>query len=493
MKFQVFKNGQPLLDLTLSGVYLFGADMIPLRHVDKIEFKDGEIECVKKSNEAAGLALLWGIEDTGHHLLLATTRLPERLEPYNLNLELARARMMQITLKREDWALFDQSDKFEEMAQEVEDLFIKALQHISVPERASVFADQSLRKGIEFSEKLAAKHAEQFLAARFRNKALGRHSLGCEVNLDQMEDEKYRKWLLEMFGFVTMPINWAQIERRKGEFDFQKLDKCIQYVAGRRVAICAGPLLKFSPDSIPAWLLEKKPTFEKIREDAYAFITAVVTHFSKSVHAWRVISGINALNCFGFSFEQVMEMTRTACLAARAADSKSRKMVELIYPWGEYYAVDKTSVPPLVYADMVIQSGISFDAFGLQIHFGKDVPGMHVRDMMQISSRLDCFAAVPKAVHITGVSVPDNPGPDVKQAQRAGCWRKPWDATVQAAWLEEFYKASLGRPFINTVTYSCLADQADQPTEGCGLLTRDMTPKKSFLVIAKFQKTILKR
>ncbi|MCE5187346.1 MAG: endo-1,4-beta-xylanase [Planctomycetaceae bacterium] len=493
MKFQVFKNGKPLLDFTLSGAYLFGSDLIPLRHVDKIEFKDGEIECLKKSPDAAGLALLWPIEDTGHLLLLNTTRLPERPLPYNLNLELARARMMQITLKREDWALFDQSDKFEEMAQEVEDLFIKALQYISVPERASVYADQSLRKGVEFSEKLAAKHAEQFLAARFRNKALGRHSLGCEVNLDQMADEKYRKWLLEMFGFITIPINWAQIEPRKGEYYFEKLDQCIQYLAGRRVAICAGPLLKFTPDFMPQWLLQQKPGFEKIREDAYAFITAVVTRFAKSVHAWRVISGINALNCFNFTFEQAMEMTRTACLAARAADNKSRKMVELIYPWGEYYASDKTTVPPLVYVDMVIQSGISFDAFGLQLHFGKDVPGMHVRDMMQISSRLDCFAAVPKAVHITGVSVPDSPGPDVMATERAGCWRKPWDPSIQAAWIEEFYKASLGRPFINTVTYSCLADHPDQPTAGCGLLTKDMTPKKSFLVMAKFQKTILKR
>ncbi len=493
MKFQVFKDGKPLQDFTLSGAYLFGADMIPLRHVDKIEFRDGQIECVKKANDAAGLTLLWPIENTGHLLLLSTTRLPERAEPYNLNLELARARMMQITLKREDWSLFDQSDKLEVMAQEVEDLFIKALQHISVPEQASVFADQSLRKGIEFSEKLAAKHAEQFLAARFRNKALGRHSLGCEVNLDQMADEKYRKWLLEMFGFVTVPINWAQIERSKGQYDFEKIEQCIQHMAGRRIAVCAGPLLKFTPDSVPKWLLDEKPGFEKIREDAYAFITAVVTRFSKSVHAWRVISGINALNCFGFSFEQVMEMTRTACLAARAADNKSRKMIELIYPWGEYYANDKTTVPPLVYADMIIQSGISFDAFGLQFHFGKDLPGMHVRDMMQISSRLDCFAAVPKAVHITGVSVPDNTGTDETVADRAGSWRKSWDPAVQAAWIEEFYKAALGRPFINTVTYSCLADYPEQINPGCGLLTKDMTPKKAFLVMAKFQKTILKR
>ncbi len=491
MEFQLFKNGKPLKTLSLAGAYLFGADMIPLRRVDKIAFENGVLECQKKSRDSAGLTLLWPIEGNGQ-LLLNTTRLPEREEPYNLNLELARARLMQITLKREDWALFDQSDELDAMAQEVQNLFIEALQHISLPAEASVFADQALKKGVEFSEKLAAKHAEQFLAARFRNKGLGRHTLGCEINPALIGDEKYRKWLLEMFGFITIPVNWAQIETEKGEYDFELMDKCVQSLAGRRLALCAGPLLKFSPDHIPQWLLDKKPDYEKIREYAYEFISQIVSRYKKFIHVWRTISGMNAMNCFGFNFEQVIEMTRTACLAAKSADAKSRKVVEIAYPWGEYYAHDKTTVPPLVYVDMVIQSGISFDAFGLQFHFGKDEPGKHIRDMMQISSRLDCFAAAPKPVHITGVSIPDSHGEDGLAQHKAGSWRKEWDQDLQATWLEEFYKLSLARPYVNTVTYSCLADHCDSPMKSCGLLTEKLSPKKVFLVVAKFQRSILK-
>ncbi|MHC4373740.1 MAG: endo-1,4-beta-xylanase [Planctomycetota bacterium] len=491
MEFQLFKNGKPLKSLSLAGAYLFGADMIPLRRVDKIAFENGVLECQKKSRDSAGLSLLWPIEGNGQ-LLLNTTRLPEREEPYNLNLELARARLMQITLKREDWALFDQSDELDAMAQEVQNLFIEALQNISSPREASVFADQALKKGVEFSEKLAAKHAEQFLAARFRNKGLGRHTLGCEINPALIGDEKYRKWLLEMFGFITIPVNWAQIETEKGEYDFELLDKCVQSLAGRRLALCAGPLLNFSPDHIPQWLLDKKPDYEKIREYAYEFISQIVSRYKKFIHVWRTISGMNAMNCFGFNFEQVIEMTRTACLAAKSADAKSRKIVEIVYPWGEYYAYDKTTVPPLVYVDMVIQSGISFDAFGLQFHFGKDEPGKHIRDMMQISSRLDCFAAAPKPVHVTGVSIPDAHGEDGRAQQKAGSWRKEWDQDLQATWLEEFYKLSLARPYVNTVTYSCLADHCDSPMQSCGLLTEKLSPKKAFLVVAKFQRSILK-
>lgn len=492
MKFQLFKDGKPLSTLTTSGVYLFGADMIPLRHIDTIEFQKGILECRKRSRDSAGLALLWPIEGQGN-LLLNTTRLPEREEPYNLNLELARARLMQITLKREDWALFDESDKLDAMVQDVQDLFIQAVQNISKPAEASVFADQALRKGIEFSETLARKHAEQYLAARFRNRAIGRHSLGCQIDPARIGEEKYRKWLLDTFAFITYPINWADIEKERGEYDFGALDNCLKHLAGRRLALCAGPLLQFSKDHLPAWLLAEKPNFEKIREYAYQFVSETVSRYSRYFHAWRVISGMNAMNYFGFNFEQVLEMTRTACLAAKSVDNKSRKIVDLLYPWGEYYAADKTTVPPLVYADMVIQSGISFEAFGLQFHFGKDAAGMHIRDMMQISSRLDCFSAVPKAVHVTGVSVPDRHGDGEMSAERAGSWHKPWTPEVQAEWLEAFYKVALGRSYINSVTYSRFADQPETDATHCGLMNADMTPKKAFVVMAKFQRTILKR
>jgi GH35 family endo-1,4-beta-xylanase len=492
LEFQVFKNGQPQKTLSLAGAYLFGADMIPLRRVDKIAFKDGVLKCQKRSQDSAGLSLLWKIDGNGQ-LLLNTTRLPERKEPYNLNLELARARLMQITLKREDWSLFDQIDELDVMAQEVQDLFIEALQHISEPGKASIFADKALKKGIEFSEKLAAKHAEQFLAVRLRNKTLGRHTLGCEIEPALMGDEKYTKWLLEMFGYITIPVKWAQIEAEKGEYDFGELDKCVQALAGRRLALCMGPLLRFTPEHIPQWLIKEKPGFEKIREHAYEFITEIVSRYKKFIHVWRVISGMNGMNCFGFNFEQVIEMTRTACLASKSADAKSRKVVELVYPWGEYYAHDKTTVPPLVYVDMVIQSGISFDAFGLQFHFGKDEPGKHIRDMMQISSRLDCFAPAPKPVHITGISIPDSHGKDDRSQHKAGSWRKAWDQDLQATWLEEFYKLSLARSFVSTATYSRLADHKNDPMNGCGLLTDELAPKKAFLVVAKFQRSILKR
>jgi len=486
LQFLVYQNGKPVKDVVLSGAYLFGMDMVPLRYVESITFGNGVIDCVRKGDDAAGLALLWPVEGAGT-FLLPTTRLPERQEPYVLNVELARARLMQITLKREDWALFEEMDKFAEPAHEAQDLFIQALQHISDPAKASVLADEALKKGLLFSERLSLRYAEQYLTLRFKNRGFGKHTLGCCIEPERIGDKRYSKWLLEMFGFVTVPVNWSQIVPERGRYNFSALDECMDYLGGRRLAVSCGPLLCFEAGKVPGWLLDQKPGFEEVREQAYEFVGKIVSRYGKHVHFWTVISGMNAKNCFGFTYEQMIEMTRTACLAAKTADAKGRRIIEVIYPWGEYYAWEKMTMPAMIYTDVVIQSGISFDAFGLVLEFGKDQPGMHIRDMMQISSRLDCFAAFNKPLHITAAV----PGAAVECA-RVGTWKKPWDQAVQAEWIEQFYKIALGRPYVSTVTYAHLVDEPNAFVSAAGLVDKNLTPKKAFLTVAKFQKMILK-
>jgi len=492
VRFQVFQKGKTAEDFSLSAAYMFGIDSIPLRSSSKIKCKNGMIECKRKSMDSAGLVLLWPIEGFGK-ILLPTTRLPERKDPYNLNIELARAKLMQITLKREDWSLFEETNSFAEFAQQAQELFIEALQNISDPAKASVLADESLRKSLIFSEMLAAKHGEIFFAARCRNRGLGRHSLGCQINPQFMENEQYQKRLFEMFGFATIPVSWAQIEPEKGEFNFSTMDRCIDLLSKKRLAICAGPLLRFSDDHLPQWLINSKPKFSKIRELAYDFAARVVNRYAKYIHLWRVISGMNVDNHFQFSFEQIIEMTRTATLASKSPEAKSKRLIEVLFPWGEYYTNEREVVPPMVYIDTVIQSGISFDGFAIQMNFGKDSPGMHIRDMMQISSKLDQFASVAKPLHITGVAVPDHSGSGPQDCKEAGFWHRQWDQQVQSEWIEQVYGIALGKLFVNSVTYSNLADTEELEILGSGLLTEELEPKKAFLSMAKLQKNILNK
>ncbi|MEE9370176.1 MAG: hypothetical protein V3W45_01790, partial [Sedimentisphaerales bacterium] len=158
MKFQVFKGGKVVDKFTLCGVYLFGTDGVAIRRT-QIKFKNGIIDCEKPNLETAGLALLWPVSGFGK-VLLPTTCLPERTQPYILNVEIARAKLMQIITKREDWSFFNQLEGLGDISKEAQDLFIQAIQNISNPPLASKLADKSLEKTIVFSEKLAAQQAE---------------------------------------------------------------------------------------------------------------------------------------------------------------------------------------------------------------------------------------------------------------------------------------------------------------------------------------------
>lgn len=491
MDFQVFKDGKVVDNFTLCGAYLFGSDGIGVRRT-QITFENGIISCKKPNPETAGLALLWSIEGFGK-VLLPTACLPERRGVYNLNVEVARGKLMQVINKREDWSFFDGVEDLGEISKEAQHLFVRALQNISDAPKASRLADESLKKAIVFSERLALRQAETLFDTRCGDHGFSRGCLGCKVDPERIDNPKYVERLQELFGFVTVPLNWARIEPYKGHYDFSAVDKCINVLVKKRFAICAGPLLCFAKESLPKWLLNSGAGFEKIRETAYQFVCKVVGRYWSSVHAWRVINGLNAFNHFGFSFEQVLEMSRAANMAVRATSNRAVKIIEVSNPWGEYYTTVPNTIPPLVYVDMVVQSGINFDVFGLQMRFGKNQGGMHVRDLMRISAVLDYFSAVGKPLYITEVEVPSEQAGGLQEPDVAGVWHQGWDQARQGQWIEQFYKIALSKPFVDTVTYSNLADMKSSAIASSGLLTAKLEPKQSFATLKKLHELIFSR
>jgi hypothetical protein len=491
VKFQVFRDGKVVRDFTPSGAYLFGTDGISIRRT-KIVFSDGCVECIRPNLETAGLAVLWPIEDFGR-IMLPTTCLPERERPYILNVELARAKLMQITNRREDWSFFDDLDGLEEIAKDSQNLFVQAIQCVRDPAAASKLADASLRKATIYSEKLAVRQGKSLFDKRRKSPGFGRGCLGSRVDPNLLSKPKYTERLLESFASVTLPINWARIETRQGHYDFSAIDSCMSLLNHKKIVISAGPLLRFTEDHLPDWLLRSGVGFEKMREMAYQFVSKVVARYAGVVHRWYVISGMNAFNQFNFNFEQILEMTRAANMAVRAAGSRGVRIVEVASPWGEYYATTPNSIPPFVYMDMVVQSGTSFDAFGLQVRFGKDETGLHLRDMMQISSILDCFAPIAKPLYITDVEVPSENGTGKFDPNAAGVWHRKWDQSHQAQWLERFYRIALSKSFVEAVNYGSLADGDGGTIHRSGLLAQDLEPKESLGVLKKLHLSVLKR
>jgi hypothetical protein len=126
----------------------------------EVFFRDGLLVVNRKDDQAAGVALLW---DSGSYgtIYLETTRVQPREKPYNLNVELARFRLMKIMQKQEDWNLFDfaRTEKFAQRFHDAQMLFADALGKLDEPPEAARLADQAMAAGVELSEQLATVHA----------------------------------------------------------------------------------------------------------------------------------------------------------------------------------------------------------------------------------------------------------------------------------------------------------------------------------------------
>ena len=497
LRFDVYRNGAPAEHVDLSGAYVFGADGIPVR--TELVANQGQIRCNKRNPSACGLAVLWESGQSGR-LLLSTTRLPERKAPYNLNVELARDRVMQLIQKREDWCLFDypEADALNVEFETVRGRFVESLK-IDDPAAASVVADKALEAAVALGEKLALFHADIYLRKRKASlAAMEGVGFGCVADLLSTTD-RYRQRLAEAFDVVSLPIGWKRLAPKERSYQWQHVDDWVNWAVANRRVIHAGPLVSFDPLDVPEWLYLWEHDYEALREMIYEHLQRVVPRYEKKVRVWRVASGLHAHNSFNLSFEQIMELTRMSCSVVKKLAPNSQVVIDLVLPWGEYYARNQRTIPPMLYADMAVQSGIKFDAFGVQLYMGVPADGYYVRDLMQISSLLDDFVGFGLPLHVTGAQAPSDISADAwdawggkAPAGNAGHWHVVWNQRLQAEWLGAFCRVAMSKPFVKTITWRDLADYEGHFLPHGGLCRNDLTPKLAFKEMRNFRAFMFK-
>lgn len=490
LRFNLVENGQSAIDL--GSIHLVGTDGVPLRA--DIQVNSGQILCEKRTAGPAAIAMLWNVPGVGR-ILVESARVQERERPYNLHRELARGALMRIAQKREDWGLMDEA-QIGEIGREIAEArkhFVEAVKADDDKEIAK-HADQALAKALTSAEQMSLTYADSMLARRHQIGGFGRRTFGCSIELNQAT-EAYRNQLVEAFDFARVPAVWREIESKEQAVDWSKIDPWVDWLSKRRIPIRMGPLVSFDERMLPDWLYMWENDFESVRDLIYNHIRRVVGRYGSFVHAWEVISGIHCENSFNFNFEQLMELTRLAAAVCKQVAPKSATIICLKSLWGEYYARNQRTIPPLLYADMAVQSGIHFDAFGLDFTFGAGGGASPVRDMFQISAMIDRLASLGKPFHITAIGVPsaaeaspaDAPEPD---GGAAGYWKREWDEQTQGEWAREFLRISLSKPYVETVCWSHLSDRPDALPAHSGLLGDGLRRKPAYDVFRLFRKQL---
>ena len=494
LRFSVFPDGSAGGNVDFSGAYLVGSDGVALRA--EIELRDGQIVCAKQATGPAALAILWPLGKSGR-VLLETTRLQERERPYIIEVELLRGRLMRLSQKREEWGLADRGFTTEQIRQvdECREALIESFK-ADDPASAAAIAQAGLERSVAVGEELALDNAANLLNQRRQVGGFTRRVFGCVVDPRHSSEAAF-KTLAAAFDFAVLRMPWKLLEPNEQEYNLDLLDACVEGLAKNRVPIKACGLVCFNEECVPDWLYIWEHDFDTIRNLIYDHVRRVINRYGNFIQVWDVITGIHATSCLAFTFEQLMEMTRMSVTIARQLVPQATVIVDLVDPWGEYYAVNQQTIPPLLYADMVVQSGIDFDAFGLNMYFGMGAGGMYVRDLFQISAMLDRFAGLGRPVHITAVQVPSTNVGEPNDAWKGqmspatgGVWHAAWDEAVQAEWLKGFYEIALSKPFVETVSWRDLSDQDPHYLPGGGLLRTDLSPKPAFERLCELRNSI---
>jgi hypothetical protein len=481
LKFACYPEGGDRELPGLRGAYLVGIDGVPVR--GDLHIVDNTITCESSSQEALGLSVLWPVKDYGT-VQLETTRLPTRDEPYHLHIELVRHRLMRISMKREEWGLFDYQG-LEEIAARIDqarDLFLEALQNRGDPHAAARIADRALSQAIAASEELCRFHASVFISRRRQAGGFGHGFLGVSTSPDA-PTAALTKRFPKVFDYVRIPLVWREIQSDEQTARYDAIDKWVKTSGKAGLAVRGGPLLNFGVQFVPDWLYTWENDYEAISRFAREHIHRTVQRYAGQIGTWVIASGLHADSAFSFNFEQIIDLTRMAANVTRQAAPGAQAVLDLTQPWGEYFARNQRTAPPLLYAEMAVQSGISFDAFGVQIAFGIDSEGFHLRDFLQISSLIDRLANLGKPLHITAVAVPSD-------AAAVGAGDTRWSESVQADWLADFCNIALSKPYVECVCLQTLTDAVCTGVPAGGVLRADLTPKPGFERLAEVRRNL---
>ncbi len=488
LAFDVLVDGQPPADLDLDRMYLTSQEGQPIRARFRYNAEIGRLFCDRSGQGLAALNLFWTVR-SGSRLMLRTALLQDSEEPYLLTLELARGRLADVWRKRDDWGYVfgGPTPAVEEEFQEIRLLLAKAQTVRSTARAAGDLAQEALSRAVALGETMAGEDARQGIAIRRREGGLPTVDFGCHWDLADASDEPRRQFG-KTFNYASLPFTWRRIEPREQEYQWDWHDACVEWLEGTGIVIKGASPVRFTETALPDWVWIWENDFETVRDLVFDHVERCVQRYRGRIDHWDAVTGLHVENCLKFSLDRIIEMTRICAHAVKRTDPSATVMLNLIYPWGEYYATNQRSIWPYHYAEMCMNAGVTFDAVGLEVYFGADDLGYAVRDMLAVSNQLDRFSGLGKPVHVTACGVPSATDPDPQaavgdaetRADVAGVWRKPWDEVVQSDWIDAFYRVAISKPFVRAISWRDFSDAEPHYFPHAGLMRPDGKPKIAF-------------
>jgi hypothetical protein len=269
--------------------------------------------------------------------------------------------------------------------------------------------------------------------------------------------------------FLSSPLRWNEIEAEEGRYNFRPTDRWIEWAVKQgRLPVHAGPVLDFHPRAFPSWATIWEHDYETLREFSYEHCVRVAKRYRRAVRRWIALSGPTVSEGVRFTIDQWVDLARLSTLAIRKAAPNAAVAIEISLPFGQHPGGSESVVSPRFFAEMLLHAGVQFDSLALRIQMGSAAVGESSRDLMQLSSLIDDYAAYEHMIDVSVLGVPSAAAGGGPDHLSPGCWRGASSGRLQAAFVREAMTVLLGKAAVRSVAWQGLYDLERRPEQANG-------------------------
>jgi Glycosyl hydrolase family 10 len=466
---------EDLLKSSIAG----GHDRAPT--ATRCELREGHLVLTRELGESGPAYVPWPVPRLGR-LVTPTTTLMFRDRPYDLATELARGKVNQVRNQYADWhgGGLAAAPDVEEILHRATNMFGSSILEDTF-QSADRQADEALAIAHEAADSLVRRYEEQVFRLRHQRQPRLDTALGCRIGAVPPRgiDDAYRL----AFNAAYVPMTWRSIEPTESGYRWTEADATINWAASRNLPLFAGPLIDFSANGLPEYVLKLRGeplSFKSLMSD---YVETVVGRYRGKVTRWLITAGSNGSGALGFSEEDLIRLTAMAADAAWQIDSSLQLVFGLAQPWGDYLGASGFDYSPFVFADTLLRSGLPFAGVEVEWFFGTSSRGSYCRDLLSASQLLDLFGVLGVPIHVSlaypSSTKPDPQGDPTEYIERAGRWRD-FTPAAQADWAGAFAALAMCKTYVSGVFWDHLMDAAPHRIPNGGLVDERGQVKPAF-------------
>ncbi|HEY2841778.1 MAG TPA: endo-1,4-beta-xylanase [Pirellulales bacterium] len=472
--------------------YMLASDQIPW--VTRTSMQDGVLSVSRNESDSGCLCFPLAVEGRGE-VALTTGTLVERFQPYNLLVELARGKILQIRNQIWDWQGIGLRPKEAQLAvlRQAQNHLAAAVTSQHDPAAAAGHAELAIRAALDVCDLLASRYAGKIIAARRQRAPQLPTLLGVDLGHRPIKADLLRR-VRHAFNAAAVPLAWREVEMQEGAYRWDVYDRQIDWCRASKLQVVAGPCVQFDNRGLPDWLAIWQGDFDNLTSFVSDYVETVVHRYRGKVDVWQCASRVNTGEVLGLGAEDRLRLAARACEITRRIDPKTPVIIRFDQPWGEYMGREECDVSPIHYADILVRSGIELSGIGLDWNIGYWPDGSYLRDPLQCSRLIDRWAVLGLPLWIF-LTLPSGQGPDRRAYGRGrpvgGVQPEGWTPATQRKWLREFAPLLVAKPAVQGIIYNQLRDSRSHELPHGGLFGRDDAPKPALGTMARLRRKYL--